>query len=197
MKKVTEETSAGKSEARPSGLDDLIQQGARQIVQQAIEAELAALLERYDNVKTLDGRRTVIRNGYLPEREVVTAIGPVTVKQAITRFYVEARADGSRINPAAFVLDSAGLQGGFSGEFVVIPDQLAGRALCAAARAWLNGRVGRRISLRIRETDVEAKDQEEFDRFLNQALTLALVEAPSEHSRVTSMGILINQINII
>jgi transposase-like protein len=58
----------------------LIQQGARQIVQQAIEAELAALLERYDNVKTLDGRRTVIRNGYLPEREVVTAIGPVTVK---------------------------------------------------------------------------------------------------------------------
>ena len=76
MKKVTEETSAGKSEARPSGLDDLIQQGARQIVQQAIEAELAALLERYDNVKTLDGRRTVIRNGYLPEREVVTAIGP-------------------------------------------------------------------------------------------------------------------------
>ena len=80
MKKVTEETSAGKSEARPSGLDDLIQQGARQIVQQAIEAELAALLERYDNVKTLDGRRAVIRNGYLPEREIVTAIGPVTVQ---------------------------------------------------------------------------------------------------------------------
>lgn len=80
MKKVTEETSAGKSEAPASGLDDLIQQGARQIVQQAIEAELASLLERFDNVKTLDGRRTVIRNGYLPEREVVTAIGPVTVK---------------------------------------------------------------------------------------------------------------------
>ena len=80
MKKVTEETSAGKSEAPASGLDDLIQQGAQQIVQQAIEAELASLLERFDNVKTLDGRRTVIRNGYLPEREVVTAIGPVTVK---------------------------------------------------------------------------------------------------------------------
>jgi transposase-like protein len=58
----------------------LIQQGARQIIQQAIEAELTTLLERYDNVKTLDGRRAVIRNGYLPEREVVTAIGPVTVQ---------------------------------------------------------------------------------------------------------------------
>ncbi|CAL8480641.1 protein of unknown function (plasmid) [Caballeronia sp. S22] len=65
MKKVTEETSAGKSEARPSGLDDLIQQGARQIIQQAIEAELTTLLECYDNVKTLDGRRAVIRK-WLP-----------------------------------------------------------------------------------------------------------------------------------
>ncbi|WP_175691825.1 IS256 family transposase, partial [Burkholderia anthina] len=62
------------------GLDDLIQQGARQIIQQAIEAELAALLERYSNVKTLDGRRAVVRNGYLPKREVVTAIGPVPVQ---------------------------------------------------------------------------------------------------------------------
>jgi hypothetical protein len=91
-------------------------------------------------------------------------------QQAITRFYVEARADGSRINPAGFVLDTAGLQGGFSGEFVVSLGTLVGPALGAAARAWLNGRVGRKISLRIRET-VEAKDQAEFDRFLNQALT--------------------------
>src|SRR6478735_2183416 len=62
MKKLTEETSSGKSEAATSGLDDLIQQGARQIIQQAIEAELATLLERFDNVKTLDGRRTVVRD---------------------------------------------------------------------------------------------------------------------------------------
>nr|WP_274381886.1 IS256 family transposase [Burkholderia thailandensis] len=64
----------------PVGLDDLIQEGARQIIQQAIEAELKALLERYSNVKTLDGRQAVVRNGYLPERAVVTAIGPVTVQ---------------------------------------------------------------------------------------------------------------------
>jgi len=63
-----------------SGLDDLVRQGARQIIQQAIEAELAALLERYENVKTLTGRRAVVRNGYLPEREVVTAAGPIAVK---------------------------------------------------------------------------------------------------------------------
>lgn len=54
MKTVTEETRSAKSEAAPGGLDELIQQGARQIIQQAIEAELATLLERFDNVKTLD-----------------------------------------------------------------------------------------------------------------------------------------------
>ncbi|AJY38098.1 transposase, Mutator family protein (plasmid) [Burkholderia humptydooensis] len=41
---------------------------------------MAALLEQYSNVKTLDGRRAIVRNGYLPEREVVTAVGPVPVQ---------------------------------------------------------------------------------------------------------------------
>ncbi|MEX3629832.1 MAG: IS256 family transposase, partial [Burkholderia sp.] len=52
------------------GLDDLIPQGARRI-------KLAAMREQYSNVKTMDGRRAVVRNGYLPEREIVTAVGPV------------------------------------------------------------------------------------------------------------------------
>ncbi len=80
MKKFTEETGGSKAATSVGGLDELIQQGARRVIQQAIEAELATLLEQYGNVKTLDGRRAVVRNGYLPEREVVTAIGPVPVK---------------------------------------------------------------------------------------------------------------------
>jgi hypothetical protein len=56
-------------------LDDLIQRGARQIIQQAIEAELATLLKQYENVKTPADKRAVARNGYLPEHEVVTTIG--------------------------------------------------------------------------------------------------------------------------
>jgi hypothetical protein len=34
-------------------LDDVIRRGARQVIQQAIEAELAQLLEQYENVKTV------------------------------------------------------------------------------------------------------------------------------------------------
>lgn len=79
MKQHSEKQSGGLSEIG-LGLDDLIRQGARRIIQQAIEAELAQLLEQYENVKTLTGQRTVVRNGYLPEREVLTAVGPVAVK---------------------------------------------------------------------------------------------------------------------
>lgn len=61
-------------------LEDIIRRGARQVIQQAIEAELAELLNSFANVTTLNGQRAVVRNGYLPEREVLTAIGPLPVK---------------------------------------------------------------------------------------------------------------------
>ncbi|KVC14115.1 hypothetical protein WI68_36230 [Burkholderia cepacia] len=53
---------------RPAGRDNLIQEGVRKIIQQVIEAELKTLLQRYSNVKALDGRQAIVRDGYLPER---------------------------------------------------------------------------------------------------------------------------------
>ena len=79
MNKFTEKAVVGLSETG-LGLDELVRHGARQVIQQAIEAELTALLERFENVKTLHGQRAVVRNGYLPEREVLTAAGPIAVK---------------------------------------------------------------------------------------------------------------------
>jgi transposase-like protein len=79
MSKFTEKAVIGLSESG-LGLDELVRHGARQVIQQAIEAELQALLERFENVKTLHGQRAVVRNGYLPEREVLTAAGPIAVK---------------------------------------------------------------------------------------------------------------------
>jgi transposase-like protein len=78
MNKFTEKAVVGLSESG-LGLDELVRHGARQVIQQAIEAELSALLERFENVKTLHGQRAV-RNGYLPEREVLTAAGAIPVK---------------------------------------------------------------------------------------------------------------------
>ncbi len=50
------------------------------MIQQAIEAELAELLSSCANVTTLHGKRAVVRNGYLPGREVLTAAGQIAVK---------------------------------------------------------------------------------------------------------------------
>ena len=64
MDKDKEECGTGLQEIG-IGLDELVRQGARQIIQQAVEAELTELLAQFENVKTLQGRRAVVRNGYL------------------------------------------------------------------------------------------------------------------------------------
>lgn len=61
-------------------LDDLVRRGARQVIQQAIETELAELLVSCVNVRTLQGKQAVVRNGYLPQRELLTGAGPIAVK---------------------------------------------------------------------------------------------------------------------
>ena len=61
-------------------LDDLVRRGAREVIRQAIEAELAELLANCANVTTLQGKRAVVRNGYLPGREILTAAGPIAVQ---------------------------------------------------------------------------------------------------------------------
>lgn len=61
-------------------LEELIRRGARDLIQKAIEVEVRQLLVEYENVHTLDGSRAVVRNGYLPAREVLTAVGNVEVR---------------------------------------------------------------------------------------------------------------------
>lgn len=61
-------------------LTELLRQGARQLVAQAVEAELQELLQEQGGRRLADGRAAVVRNGYQPEREVVTGIGKVPVR---------------------------------------------------------------------------------------------------------------------
>jgi transposase-like protein len=61
-------------------LTELLRSGARQLLQQAIEAEVQELLVAHSDRTLEDGRAGVVRNGHQPEREIQTGIGPVTVK---------------------------------------------------------------------------------------------------------------------
>jgi putative transposase len=61
-------------------LHALLRTGARELIAQAVEAELAGFLDGFAEQRLEDGRRAVVRNGYLPERTVQTGIGEVEVR---------------------------------------------------------------------------------------------------------------------
>jgi putative transposase len=61
-------------------LTELLRTGARRLIEQAVEVELQGLLASVDDRRLADGRAAVVRNGYHPEREIQTGVGPVTVK---------------------------------------------------------------------------------------------------------------------
>lgn len=61
-------------------LTELLRQGARDLIQKAVEAELSEYLQGFADRRLEDGRAAVVRNGYHPERDIQTGIGPVTVK---------------------------------------------------------------------------------------------------------------------
>lgn len=58
-------------------LTEVLREGARKLLHAAIESEVEALLSEHASVLTARGNRAVIRNGYLPEREIQTGIGMV------------------------------------------------------------------------------------------------------------------------
>ena len=62
-------------------LEEILRDGARKLLQQAIENEVDEYLELYKNQKDEKGRRSVKRNGYLPKRQIQTGIGHLPVKQ--------------------------------------------------------------------------------------------------------------------
>lgn len=61
-------------------LTELLRNGARQLISDAVEAELQELLNQYAELKNEQGHRQIVRNGYLPERSIQTGIGRVKVK---------------------------------------------------------------------------------------------------------------------
>lgn len=66
-------------------MDQLAREGARRMIQAALEAEVEEVVASFANVTDTAGRRVVVRNGHLPERNIETGVGPVTVKQPRVR----------------------------------------------------------------------------------------------------------------
>jgi transposase-like protein len=61
-------------------ITDILRQGARKLLTQALETEIEIFINHYRDLKDELGNQRVVRNGYLPERQIQTGIGPVSVK---------------------------------------------------------------------------------------------------------------------
>ena len=66
-------------------LTEVLQAGARRLLAEAVEVEVSAFIAEHADFVDGAGHRRVIRHGYLPEREVQTGIGPISVRRAFAR----------------------------------------------------------------------------------------------------------------
>jgi len=66
-------------------LTGMLRSGAKELIARAVQAELIAFLAQYEDIKDVQGRPLVVRNGYLPQREIMTGLGPVDIRVPKTR----------------------------------------------------------------------------------------------------------------
>jgi transposase-like protein len=78
-------------------LTEVLRNGARSLLAQAVEAEVAEFLAKHSDLKTASGLSRMVRHGHLPEREVMTGIGPVEVRQPRVRDRGVAAENAARI----------------------------------------------------------------------------------------------------
>ena len=81
MLSVVPDPAAGDDRPGFSGslIDELVREGARRMLAEAVQAEVEAYLARFRDELDEHGHRLVVRNGYHQPRKVTTAAGPVEV----------------------------------------------------------------------------------------------------------------------
>jgi putative transposase len=83
MLKVVQDAAVVGDDTAASGsslLDEIVRDGARQMLAVALQAEVTAYIEAHADALDADGRRLVVRNGHHDPREVTTAAGAVAVR---------------------------------------------------------------------------------------------------------------------
>jgi transposase-like protein len=62
-------------------LSEVCKEGAQQMLAVMLKAEAAEFIERFESLRDASGQRLVVRNGYMPERDIASSIGPIRVRQ--------------------------------------------------------------------------------------------------------------------
>ena len=80
MLKVVHDAEASNEVSGGSLLDEIVRDGARQMLAAALQAEVAAYIEAFKDELDENGHRLVVRNGHHDPREVTTAAGAIPVR---------------------------------------------------------------------------------------------------------------------
>jgi putative transposase len=66
-------------------MTEILRAGAQKMLAQMIQQEVDDWLAKHEHLQDDQGRRQVVRNGFLPKREIVTGVGPIEVQQPRVR----------------------------------------------------------------------------------------------------------------
>jgi len=66
-------------------MTEILRAGAQKMLTQMIQQEVDDWLAERANLQDEQGRRQVVRNGFLPKREIVTGVGAIEVRQPRVR----------------------------------------------------------------------------------------------------------------
>jgi len=80
-------------------LDEALRDGARKMLQEAIENEVIEYVRQFADLKDEMNRRRVTKNGHLPARDILTGIRPVNIRQPRVRDKRDGKSFSSAILP--------------------------------------------------------------------------------------------------
>lgn len=62
-----------------SALDEIVRKGAKKMLETALEVEIDAFCQKYEDKHDQNGRRLIVRNGYHESRKIVTGAGQLEI----------------------------------------------------------------------------------------------------------------------
>ena len=80
MLRLVEKTDARKEASEYQSLDELAREGARRMLVEALEGEVASYLERHADERDADGHALVVRNGRARPRKVTLGAGTIEIQ---------------------------------------------------------------------------------------------------------------------
>ncbi len=94
----------GRNDRSPSLIDEIVREGARRMLAEALAAEVDAYIAQFAAERGGDGRRLVVRNGCHQSREVLTSAGAIEVRAPRVNDKRTDPATGERMRFASAIL---------------------------------------------------------------------------------------------